>query len=95
MEIQNTLQGTKIFKKPLLQCFIYTINMKCYQATAFKKKGGEALLQQVFSSHLPGIHFRDEGIDFLRSWLWCSHRAQVCDLSFTCHPLRLQPVPRR
>lgn len=38
MEIRNTVQGTKIFKKQLLQCSIYTINMKCYQAKGLKKK---------------------------------------------------------
>lgn len=38
MEIRNTLQGTKIFKKQLLQCSIYTINMKCYQSRALKIK---------------------------------------------------------
>lgn len=37
-EIQNTLQGTKILKKPLLLCFIYTVNTKRYHARAFKKK---------------------------------------------------------
>lgn len=33
-----TLQGTTIFKKQLLQCSMYTINMKCHQSRALKIK---------------------------------------------------------
>lgn len=66
MEIRITFQDTKIFKKQLLPCFIYATNMNCYRSRAFGGVG--SIHQQVFFSPLPGIHFRNENIDFSHSW---------------------------